>query len=1131
MNSKSSRIRQRGFSLAEVLVATAILVVILVGILTLYDRANRVFKSGNEAADMQQNVRIAYERLVGDIRMAGFDYKRGGILLPGQDAAPWAPGRAYSASTLVTPPTPNGHTYRATNAGTSGPSQPGWLTGVGLTFIEGGATPPITWQENGGAVYEQPDEQVEYAGGTALTIRGNFDYSANEAGDIERGREPAYESSQFPVVTTDNQEIVTYALVSDTAAAGTAPNNQTITMFIDMNNGGAPSRTSRPGGNAERQVDITGVDLTNNNPPYTLYRFNFADDGSVQRTPLASNIRSLNFFYFEDAQAAQPLRDESNVLAPNIGGGGAYDPAVPNSINLPARHVRKKIRAIRVRLLGMNSQPDVNYVDTSTANGQLGATSSVGTPSFVTDTATVSTSQRPMNNYRRIAVDTVVVPRNLGMSGMAQTLLQPPPRPTITNVCVGYCGIATISWNPNTTNPNASFAVMWDHSANGSFSNAFDAGTSNTYAMDLTQEDLSQPFYFKLRAYNAGGSVFSDLVPAGLPGAGTYSAGPYYARNSTVPQIPNTLVASGGGGASPNPIAGRIRVTWASPTTNASGNVTCDVGSPTVTNYVREIKGFRIYRGTASNFNAGPGTRILSETASGSAAPIDDGYGNYTWDDTNVVCGTSYYYRIRTVEWCFIQGSYNTSGNASDSLSNYDPPNASAAIPGMSGTTGVPQTPVNFLIAPDVPNTPPIGLTASSCDPVANVCSVNMDWGRVTTTTAPVQSVSIDTYQLQRRQYAMDPISGLYVLTGVNATLTFTGALTAPAPGSTPPAADPSTVYYTDSVPYIDLTTGARYKYDYTVTALQANPPTGSCQASQPSATKQYPPPCTFTGSVIVQTGASAGNGLTPGTAWVMNAGDTIAVNPPGGTTFTNTDMQIVDPGGTTIAIYTSATSPANFTWANLTPGTPYTVTFTMTSAAIAPALPCTEQLVRYIQQEPLPACSLTTFATQASILRQTATNYQLQLDLVNGAAEQLNLQSIDFEWTAPTRITWNSIKFPSAAGATVAGPGTTSYVTPPGPSFTIALNPRPAQLTLSDVTVPASGTRSLLLNFAATNGNPSNVLPSAISFICIKYQRPSITQLVTGPQCAPLASCQLPITFFCAIKPDQLPNNPTSCR
>ena len=82
--------QQRGFSLVEVMVATAILVVVLVGILMLYDRANRVFKSGNEAAEMQQNLRIAYERLVSDVRMAGFDYSRGGVPSAGQSRIPAA---------------------------------------------------------------------------------------------------------------------------------------------------------------------------------------------------------------------------------------------------------------------------------------------------------------------------------------------------------------------------------------------------------------------------------------------------------------------------------------------------------------------------------------------------------------------------------------------------------------------------------------------------------------------------------------------------------------------------------------------------------------------------------------------------------------------------------------------------------------------------------------------------------------------------------------------------------------------------------------------------------------------------------------------------------------------------------
>ncbi len=1094
MTSCSSR--QRGFSLVEVMVATAILVVILVAILMLYDRANKVFKSGNEAADMQQNVRIAYDRMVGDIRMAGFDYKRGGALLPGQNAAAWASGRAYSAGTIVTPITANGHSYRATNAGTSGPTQPAWPTGTGATIVEGGATPPITWQENGGAVYEQPDEQIEYAGTTAVTLRGNFDYSANETGDTDHGREPALESSQFPMVTTDNQEIVTYALVSDQAAAGTAPNNQTVTTFVDMNNGGTASRTAYPGGNAERQVDITGVDLTNANPPYTLYRFNFANDGSVQRTPLASNIRSLNFFYFTDTQATQPLRNAAGALDPSPGGGDAYNPAVAGSMNLPLRLERRTIRAVRVRLVGMSSQPETRYADTSTANGQLGATSTAGVPSFIADAsnAKVGTVNVPMTQFRRLTVDTVVVPRNLGLSGMAQTFLQPPPRPTLTNLCVGYCGIATISWNPNTNSPNASYVVMWDRSCTGSFSNSFDAGTSNTYAADLTDQDLSLPFCFEVRAFNAGGSVFST---------NTMSAS---AANATVPSVPTALSASGGGVVAP--VAGKVTITWTAPVTNASGSPTCTTGTPPVNNYLREIKGFRVYRSTVANANAPGGmTLMVDENTSGTAAPVTDGYGNYTWDDTNVVCGQNYYYRIQTVEWCAVQGNYNTSGSASDAVSGYTPVNSSNGLLGKSGTSGVPQAPVNFQIAPDAPNTPPTGLSASSCDGVTNFCTVNMGWSRVTQDTSN-NPVSIDIYEVKRVQYEINGL-GVPTPTGLVDILTLNNALSQVG----------STVIYSDTtVPYLDTVTGVRYTYQYQVRALQANPPSAACPASGQSVWADYPPPCTFTGSVVVQTGASSGDGLTPATSWVMNTGDTIQVNPPGGTTFTLTKMAIKDPSGTTLMTLTSVASPALFTWANLTPGTPYTITFTMTNNS---APPCTEQLVRYIQQEPLPACSITTFAAQASILANTAITYQLKLDLVNGAAEALDLQSIDFEWTAPSRITWNSIQFPSGGGATIAGPGTTSY--PTGSPFTITLSPKPAQLTVNDVTVPANGTRSLLINMAKTNGNPSNITPAAIDFICVKYTRASITQLVGG--------VQQPIVFSCAIKPDAQVNNPTTCR
>src|SRR4051812_47093721 len=144
MNRDSRYSRQRGFTVAEVLTATAIFAVIFVAALMIYDRSNRVFKQGVEASEVQQNTRIAFDKMVSDLRMAGFDYDRDGL---------------------------------PTNANQ----------------------------------YQQSDEQIEYANTSALTLRANLNYNSN----AQQGRETALENTAFPVVTTGNDEIVTYALASN----------------------------------------------------------------------------------------------------------------------------------------------------------------------------------------------------------------------------------------------------------------------------------------------------------------------------------------------------------------------------------------------------------------------------------------------------------------------------------------------------------------------------------------------------------------------------------------------------------------------------------------------------------------------------------------------------------------------------------------------------------------------------------------------------------------------------------------------------------------------------------------------------------------------------------------------------
>src|SRR5207253_8879994 len=99
--TSSSERRQRGFTLAEILVTTAILAIIMIAALAVYDRSNKVFKSGTEAADLQQSTRIAFDKLTSDIRVAGFDYNRGGTPNGAVGAAIWSPATAYAVGVQV----------------------------------------------------------------------------------------------------------------------------------------------------------------------------------------------------------------------------------------------------------------------------------------------------------------------------------------------------------------------------------------------------------------------------------------------------------------------------------------------------------------------------------------------------------------------------------------------------------------------------------------------------------------------------------------------------------------------------------------------------------------------------------------------------------------------------------------------------------------------------------------------------------------------------------------------------------------------------------------------------------------------------------------------------------------------
>jgi prepilin-type N-terminal cleavage/methylation domain-containing protein len=64
---------ERGMSLIEVLVATAILALAIIIALVVYDASRKAFKKGENATEQQEAVRIAYDRLTADLRMLGYN--------------------------------------------------------------------------------------------------------------------------------------------------------------------------------------------------------------------------------------------------------------------------------------------------------------------------------------------------------------------------------------------------------------------------------------------------------------------------------------------------------------------------------------------------------------------------------------------------------------------------------------------------------------------------------------------------------------------------------------------------------------------------------------------------------------------------------------------------------------------------------------------------------------------------------------------------------------------------------------------------------------------------------------------------------------------------------------------------
>jgi prepilin-type N-terminal cleavage/methylation domain-containing protein len=533
---RSTKQGEAGFSLIEMLLAGAIFSIVAAVVFIFYTAAQKSYKAGENFTDQQQATRVAFDRMLSDIRLAGFNTN------------------------------PDGDASRV-------------------------------------------DEQVEGAWDTAVTIRGDFDFEDPTASQTP---ETTLKGTVYNVVSTGNDEIVTYALAKPGNSGPTGPD--TLTLRLDPD---------KPRSKTLKTVTIPNVALVQNNPPYTLYRITLADvsgafpsspqaSSSFIYEPVADNIKSMTFQYWPDA-GAQLGPNTPTSSADDIGGADA------NSVT------RSKIRKITVDLVGMTPNPDMNYVDATDA------------------TATT--------NYRKFELSSVVNAENLGKTGIKDIDITPPPAPTNVALVPGHCQGMLVKWDtPSSSSGVTNYNIKyWPSGSPTPFSTTSvtyphsEYGTIDYLGHGFVSGLTSGVSYcFQVQARDLVGNQ-SGWSPASSPPCATVT-------EASTPGTPTNLVATGNGTTSP--LDSQITLTWDQVKANAN-TVTGDpnlIGGHTI---MRDPAGYKLYRDVVSTFTPNDATNLVANNT-----VLGNGVTTYT--DTTVANCQTYYYKVVTTDTCSVVSAAST---------------------------------------------------------------------------------------------------------------------------------------------------------------------------------------------------------------------------------------------------------------------------------------------------------------------------------------------------------------------------------------------------------------------------------------------------------------------------------------
>lgn len=377
------------------------------------------------------------------------------------------------------------------------------------------------------------DEQIEAAYATAITLRADFD--ANEplkVDDFEQAL--AGPGAAFLAVSTGNDEIRTYVLAkADGSSSGS------LTFGADV---GAAVRDA-----TIEDITIGEVDLTQTDPPYTLYRLILDDDPGLccgtnfaTRVPIVGNVRALRFRYFDRA---------GNELTPP---GGAETTA--------AIDTRAAIRRVAVEIEALTRDSDPHWFDPDDTDPD---------------------TQR----FKKFLLEGEVVPPNLGRGAIKdlQADATPPTAPTSPWLYPGHCGGLFIAWPPNPPQDDVAYYRVEYGTNPAALDGVRSAATPGLFVGGLTD---GVQYHVAVQAVDPSGnrSPFSPIAQVST-------------TNTNTPAAALALSALGG--------TGKIDLAW-SATTENTGSTSGDPVSP----LIRDLDGYNVYRSLSAAFTPSGANRI-----------------------------------------------------------------------------------------------------------------------------------------------------------------------------------------------------------------------------------------------------------------------------------------------------------------------------------------------------------------------------------------------------------------------------------------------------------------------------------------------------------------------------------------